>query len=96
MADAVTVEHDQARHRFVVRLEGQEAFLAYRQHGAELEFYHTFVPEAFRGRGVAERLVDAGYAYAKSGGFTVRPTCLYVSGAYLKRHPEHELLTRRP
>jgi predicted GNAT family acetyltransferase len=95
MADAVTVEHDQASHRFVVRLEGHEAFLAYRQHGAELDFYHTFVPEAFRGRGVAERMVGAGFEYAKASGFTVRPTCPYVSGAYLKRHPEYESLTRR-
>ena len=95
MADAVNVEHDAARQRFVIRLDGQEAFLAYRRQGKELDFYTTFVPEAFRGRGFAERLVDAGYAYAGSGGFTVRPSCSYVSGAYLKRHPEREALTRR-
>ena len=95
MSDAVTVEHDKARQRFVIRLDGQEAHLAYRQQGQELYFRSTFVPDVFRGRGFAEQLVDAGYAYAASGGFTVRPTCAYVSGAYLKRHPEHEVLTRR-
>ena len=95
MADALNVEHDLASHRFIIRAQGQEAFLAYRQHGPELDFYHTFVPEAFRGRGMAERLVGAGYEYAKANGLTVRPTCPYVSGAYLKRHPEYEPFTRR-
>ena len=95
MADAVNVEHDSSRQRFVIRLDGQEAYLAYRQKDRELDFYTTFVPDAFRGRGFAEQLVNAGYAYAKSGGFIVRPSCSYVAGAYLKRHPEHESLTRR-
>ena len=96
MADALQVTHDAAAHRFVMAMQGQEAFLAYRPHGSELDFYQTFVPESFRGRGVAERLVGAGYEYAKAKGLTVRPTCPYVSGAYLKRHPEHETLTQRP
>ena len=95
MADALNVQHDPATRRFVITMQGQEAFLAYRQHGTELDFYHTFVPETFRGRGMAERLVGAGYEYAQASGFTVRPTCPYVSGAYLKRHPEYESLTRR-
>ena len=95
MADTLNVEHDLASHRFIIRAQGQEAFLAYRPHGSELDFYQTFVPEAFRGRGMAERLVGTGYEYVKANGFTVRPTCPYVSGAYLKRHPEYESLTRR-
>ena len=94
MADE-TVIHDQAGKRFCVQLQGYEACLMYRQSGKELDLYHTYVPEVFRGRGVAERLCQAAFEYAKASGLTVIPSCSYISGAYLKRHPEYEPLTKR-
>ncbi len=92
MSDLPPVTHDPARHRFVVRLDGQEAELNYRQRAGEIELHRTYVPEAFRGRGVAERLGDAAFAYAKAQGLTVIPSCSYLGGAYLSRHPEHRSL----
>ncbi len=94
MTGDIMVKHDEAAHRFVVQLEGHAAFLAYRTSGTELDFYHTVVPEAFRGRGIAERVVGAGFEYAKANRLTVKPTCPYISGAYLKRHPEDAPLVR--
>ena len=67
----------------------------YRLAGKEMDLYHTYVPEVFRGRGVAEQLCKAGFEYAKANGLTVVPSCSYISGAYLKRHKEYEPLTRR-
>jgi len=90
-----TVIHDQAGSRFCVKLQGFEACLMYRRQGQELDLYHTYVPEVFRGRGVAERLAHAAFEYAKAEGLAVIPSCSYISGAYLKRHPEYEPLTRR-
>ena len=78
------------------RLNGQEAELNYRRHSGEIDFHRTYVPEVFRGRGFAERLGDAAFAYAKAEGLRVIPTCSYIAGAYLKRHPEHETLILRP
>ena len=96
MADpTLTVEHDSAGRRFCVKLQGYEACLMYRLIGTEVDFYHTYVPEVFRGRGIAERLVQAGFEYAKANRLTVIPSCAYISGAYLKRHPEYEPLTTR-
>ena len=96
MADpTTTVEHDKPGHRFCVKLQGYEACLMYRLSGTELDLYHTYVPEVFRGRGIAEQLVKAAFEYAKAGGLTVMPSCSYISGAYLKRHPEYEPLTKR-
>ena len=95
MAEGITVTHDRSGSRFCVRLEGYEACLMYRLHGQELDFYHTYVPEVFRGRGIAERLCKAGFEYAKANRLTVLPSCSYVSDAYLKRHPEYEPITRR-
>jgi len=95
MADDADVVHDQAGSRFCVKLQGYEACLMYRRTGRELDLYHTYVPEVFRGRGIAERLCRAGFEYAKANGLTVIPSCSYISDAYLKRHPEYEPLTRR-
>ena len=100
MADETVVAHDAAQHRFRIALEGQEAFLSYRftppQAGqaGTMDLYHTFVPEAFRGRGFAEQLCRAAFDYAKVQGLTVIPSCPYISGAYLKRHPEYAPLVK--
>ena len=95
MADEMTVQHDPAQQRFRVTLQGQEAFLSYRIAGKEIDLHHTFVPEAFRGRGLAERLCQAAFEYAKAAPLTVIPSCPYISGAYLKRHAEYAPLVKR-
>ena len=94
MASQVEIQHDPAGHRFCVALEGYEACLMYRRSGNEIDLYHTYVPEVFRGRGIAEKLCKAAFEYAKADGLTVVPSCSYISGAYLKRHPEYQSLTK--
>ena len=94
MSEAIQVEHDAAGSRFVIRLEGQEAMLRYRQQGPVVDFFSTFVPEALRGRGLAEKLCQAAFEQAKTHHWTVIPSCSYISGAYLRRHPEYQPLTQ--
>ena len=94
MPDAHVVEHDTTSHRFLIRLDGRESYLAYRQSRRTLEFYHTFVPEEFRGRGLAEQIVRAGFEYAKANKFIVDPTCPYIALTYLRRHPEYAPLVK--
>ncbi len=95
MSDALTVTQDQASQRFLVKLQGYEACLMYRLSGQEVDLYHTYVPEVFRGRGIAEKLCKAAFDYAKAEGLTVIPSCSYISEAYLKRHREYESLVKR-
>lgn len=95
MNEPVDVVHDQASSRFCVKLQGYEACLMYRQSGNEINLYHTYVPEVFRGRGMAEKLCKAAFEYAKAQQLTVIPSCSYISEAYLKRHSEYEPLTKR-
>ena len=95
MAVPIEVIHDQPGSRFCVKLQGYEACLMYRLTGKDLDLYHTYVPEVFRGRGVAEQLCKAAFEYAKTKGLSVLPSCSYISDAYLKRHPEYERLTKR-
>ncbi len=95
LPESLTISHDAAAQRFSVRLQGFEACLMYRLQGKEMDLYHTYVPEVFRGRGIAERLCKAGFEYAKQQGFTVIPSCSYISDFYLRRHKEYEPLVRR-
>jgi len=95
MAEPVEVAHHKTGSRFCVKLQGYEACLMYREAGGELELYHTYVPEVFRGRGIAEQLCKAGFEYAKANHLQVIPSCSYISEAYLKRHPEYEPLVKR-
>ena len=95
MVDTPPIQHDEAGKRFCVQLEGYEACLMYRRQGRELDLYHTYVPEVFRGRGIAEQLCKTAFEYAKAKGYRVVPSCSYISGVYLKRHPEYEPLTKR-
>ena len=89
------VEHNKVGSRFCIKLEGYEACLMYRLAGQEVDLYHTYVPEVFRGRGVAEKLCKAAFEYAKANMLTVIPSCSYISDAYLKRHTEYEPLVKR-
>jgi len=95
MTEPIEVQHDAAGRRFCVELQGYEACLMYRLAGKEIDLYHTYVPEVFRGRGMAEKLCKAAFEYAKTEGLAVIPSCSYISDAYLKRHPEYEPLTKR-
>ena len=95
MTHEIEVRHDPAGRRFCAALEGYEACLMYRLTGKELDLYHTYVPEVFRGRGIAEKLCKAAFEHAKANGLAVIPSCSYISGAYLRRHPEYEPLTKR-
>ncbi|MBI3996355.1 MAG: N-acetyltransferase [Candidatus Omnitrophica bacterium] len=95
MTEDVTVQHDQAGSKFFVKLQGYEACVMYRLNGKSIDLYHTYVPEVFRGRGIAEKLCKAAFEYAKAKQLTVIPSCSYISDAYLKRHKEYEPFTKR-
>lgn len=50
-------------------------------------FTHTGVPSAYRGQGLAARLVEAGLGWAQEQGLKVVPACSYVA-VYIERHPK--------
>jgi predicted GNAT family acetyltransferase len=85
------VEHQPGR--FVLRLEGHVAELVYERRGDVLDIQHTFTPPPLRGREVAARLTEAAFAYARSAGLRVVPTCPYAA-RYVARHPEVRALVQ--
>lgn len=72
------VMHQAQQHRFVVRLEGHECLLTYSLSSRLVDFNHTYVSPALRGRGIAEQLVGAGLSWARQENLTIRASCSYV------------------
>ena len=89
-AAAERVQHDPGR-RFTISFEGGVAVLEYRtlDGGATLDYYHTFVPPALRGRGLASELTSFALRHALERRLKVVPTCPFVA-AYIRGHREFE------
>jgi predicted GNAT family acetyltransferase len=74
-----SVRHDEDASRFVVEHDGAEGYLRYRRIDDDVvDFRSTFVPRELRGRGLAEHLVRAAFAWAEAEGLRVIPSCSYV------------------
>lgn len=85
MAD---VQHLEDENMFVVLLENDRAHLKYHLLGDDvIEYYSTYVPDSARGQGLAQVLVDAGIAYAKTLNRKIKPTCWYVD-KYMQKHKD--------
>jgi predicted GNAT family acetyltransferase len=93
VSHAVEVVDEPQAHRFVVRVEGEEAELVYRRPGRRLAILHTGVPDAIGGRGIAARLVAAAVERAREEDLTVVPHCWYAR-RWLEQHPEEAATVR--
>jgi predicted GNAT family acetyltransferase len=74
-------------HRFEYVLGEHVAVCDYEDRGDTWVFNHTYVPPAFRGRGVAGKLARAGLELARSRGKKVIPACSFVA-KYIEATPE--------
>ncbi|TDX02026.1 GNAT family N-acetyltransferase [Dinghuibacter silviterrae] len=87
--DTYTVVNNEHEKQFEITADGEKAYLVYRFYKGDIAFMHTFVPKTLEGRGIAEALVKAAFAYAETHKQPVMNYCPYVS-VYLKRHPEYK------
>ena len=72
--------------RFTTGEGASRAELTYRVAGdGILVFDHTYVPPSARGGGMAERLVEAGVAFARARQARVVPRCSYVAALFRRR-----------
>ena len=74
----VEVVHEPHRRRFVAVLDGHESVVDYCLSEQEVDFSHTFVPDALRGRGIAEKLVREALAWARQEDYQIQASCWYV------------------
>ncbi len=73
--------------RLYMDTPGGEAELLYRIVGSIMSIHHTFVPEAERGKGLAEMLAYEAFSMARLQGLKVRPDCAYIRH-YVEKHQE--------
>lgn len=85
--DPIEIRDDTEGKRFVLTLEGREAFADYRVRSGKLIIVHTEVPDALGGRGLGGMLVAAALDKAGAEGLTVWPWCPYAR-SWLQKHPE--------
>ena len=87
MTEPLSVVHNIAANRFELSVEGWLCRADYRRVAGLLDVYHTEVPAALEGRGLASRLVSAVFEHARQHQLRIRPSCSYVR-VWAKRHPE--------
>ena len=93
-----TYVHAPDKHRYEIH-DGQEiiGFTQYRlpPDGNHVDFIHTEVDEAYKGRGLASNLVAFALDDVEAAGKRIIPHCPYVA-AWIKRHPEYREHTDWP
>ena len=84
----VTLEDHGSKRRYVIRRPEGEAELSLSVLSpTRVIADHTYVPDELRGQGLAEELLEALLADARSQGFTIVPLCRFVA-SQARRHPE--------
>lgn len=79
------IQHQDEEDLFFVALDdGQRAYIKYRRSDdksavPQVDFWTTFVPESHRGQGLAEKLVEAGFAWAREQGLDITASCWYAA-----------------
>jgi predicted GNAT family acetyltransferase len=81
------VRHNPAASRFESTVEGQLCVADYSLRNGVMTMFHTGVPRALEGRGIASAIVRAALDHARAQGLKVRPDCSYVA-LWMQRHPE--------
>ncbi|CAN9505986.1 unnamed protein product [Ophioblennius macclurei] len=91
---SLMVKHDRANRRFTVTpgsgADSDCAFLKYEFTGEkEVDLMSTFVPEMFRGHGVAALLSQAAMDFVAEEDLKARVSCWYIK-KYIDEHPQQE------
>lgn len=87
--------HEEKYQQFTARLEQEEeAEIAYAKPQDDvLDLTHTFVPDAYRGTGLAQELIETALDYARRHNMKVVATCVAVQ-KHIAQNPEHKDLLR--
>lgn len=92
--EKLEVTHNEADHAFEVWIDGHLSKLDYIQDAKNFVITHVGVHPAFRGQGVAAKIVESGLEYAKQNSLRVIPMCSYAA-AFIRRNPQYLELTNQ-
>lgn len=78
--------------RFEFEENGETAYLEFElDNGGWMTLWHTEVPEALRGRGIAQMLAKTALDYARDNNLKVDVICPSVAG-FIEKNPEYKAL----
>jgi uncharacterized protein len=87
---SVVVVHNAQDQEFTLKEQGGSAELAYsRPATGVIDFTHTYVEEALRGKGLAEELARTGLTFAREQGLRVRTSCRFMQ-KFMDAHPQYQ------
>lgn len=73
--------------RFEMEVNGETAFIEYKEKDKKMYLVHTETPPELEGKGVASALVQKTLNYLAQHQLQVVPLCPFVQ-SYLQRHPQ--------
>jgi predicted GNAT family acetyltransferase len=83
------------KNRFYKKVDGLDCELEYLIYDNKtIDFYHTYVPEPLRGRGLAMEIIKEGLDYAVAHNYRIIPSCSAVR-KFIDRHPKYNTFARR-
>jgi uncharacterized protein len=86
VSEIVVVEQDGSGRYVEATPDGQEAYLTFvRDRADHMRISYSYVPPAFRGKGIALGLIRRAVEDARRSGFSITPTCGYVAAEF-RRH----------
>lgn len=81
-------QEDDSKGRYWTVVDGHKAEMTYSRTGATLIIIdHTAVPDALRGQGVGQALVERAVVDARASGRKIMPLCPFAK-AQIQKHPE--------
>lgn len=86
----MNIIHDAEKKEFRVELGAYRAVLMYAKRGDVLDFYHIYVPDPFRGRTIAGKILVAAFEYAQKEGLKVAVSCPFIAKDFLRLFPKFQ------
>lgn len=83
------ITHDEHKHMFEIREDGQIALLEYKSYEGGINIVHTFVPKSLQHRGMGTALVKHALDYARANKLKVIIGCPFAR-IYVARHKQYE------
>jgi predicted GNAT family acetyltransferase len=84
--DRFQIQHDPVKREFFTLIDGEKSYVAYCMLDPHtVDFYRTFVPDQFRGSGIAKALVDIALDYADQQRWRIIASCWYAAMVLKRR-----------
>lgn len=86
------ITNDIEEEKFKANIDGYEATLEYTINKDIISMYRVYTPVELRGQGIAAKLVEFAFEYARENNLKVYPSCSYIISYLNKTGKYRDLL----